>query len=315
MTARQVLVVIGGPTAVGKSRLALRLAEQAGGEIIVADSLQLIRGLDIGTAKPTPEERARVRHHLLDIVEPREPISAAEYAVKAWAAIRDIWARGRLPLVAGGAGLYIRALLGGPFPGPGADPVVRARLQAEVQAEGPEALHRRLAAADPLTAAAIRPRDRVRLIRALELLDLTGRPPSAFRHGLWGRAVTGPVLFVALDRPRDELYALIDARVEAMLARGLLEEVRRLQAQGFSLADRPLRAIGYRHLLEHLLGHRGLPEAVGRMKHDTRRYAKRQLTWFRKEPGVEWLQVSGWAWIPWLADALDKRVAAIRQGG
>ncbi|MBI2883120.1 MAG: tRNA (adenosine(37)-N6)-dimethylallyltransferase MiaA [Candidatus Methylomirabilis oxyfera] len=289
------LIVLVGPTASGKSSLALALAERAGGEIVAADSMQVYRGLDIGTAKPTAEERGRVPHHLLDLREPFQPFTAIDYARLASAAIADIRARGRLPIVVGGTGLYIRSLFRGLFDGPGEIIPLRETLYREAERVGSATLHRRLEAVDPETAAAIHPNDLLRIVRALEVAAVSGRPISTLRAE--GRRnhepVPGPVLRLGLEWNRQELYQRIEARVEAMMAQGLLREVKNLLDQGYCETLRPLRAIGYRHMIGYLNGQFRLDEAVASLKRDTRRYAKRQLTWFHHEDEIEWLPVAG----------------------
>lgn len=287
------LLVVAGPTGVGKSALALRLAEAREGEIVVADALQVYRGMDIGTAKPGPADRARVRHHLLDLRDPDEPFTAADFRRLAWEAIAAIRGRGRLPIVVGGSGFYLRALLRERFGAPPPPPEVRAALQAEAKAAGPEALHRRLARADRAMAARIHPRDRYRVTRALEILAVAPDAPSRLGAGLWEGALRGPLCLCVLSRPPEELEARIEARVDAMLAAGLVEEVRGLLARGYPPGLKPLAAIGYRQVVEHLAGRYPLAEVRRRMVVETRRYAKRQLTWFRREPAAAWIEVAG----------------------
>ena len=289
------LIVLVGPTATGKSSFALALAQRVGGEIVAADSMQVYRGLDIGTAKPSADDRCRIPHHLLDIVDPDQPFTAADYVRLASAAIVEIRARGRLPIVVGGTGLYVRALFHGLCDGPGEMAPLRETLHQEASQVGSAVLHRRLEAIDPESAAAIHPNDLFRIVRALEVAIASGRPISALRlearrnH----RPVPGPVLRFGLDRNRQELYQRIEARVEAMMDQVLLREVRNLLDQGYCGTLRPLRAIGYRHMIGHLTGQIGLDDAVATLKRDTRRYAKRQLTWFRHQDEIEWLPVEG----------------------
>lgn len=289
------LIVLVGPTAVGKSRLALALAERVGGEIIAADSMQVYRGLDIGTAKPGAEERRRVPHHLLDLVDPDQAFTAADYARRARTAIADIRRRGHLPIIVGGTGLYVRTLFRGLFDAPGEQPSVREALRQEATKVGVPVLHRRLQALDAEAAARIHPNDLFRVVRALEVFVTSGRPISALRAEAHRnhRLVPGPMVWFGLERDRQELYRRIEMRVEEMLSRGLLQEVRGLRDRGYSPALKPLRAIGYRHMIEHLKGHTSLDAAVARLKRDTRRYAKRQLTWFRHEEQIEWHRVEG----------------------
>jgi tRNA dimethylallyltransferase len=283
-------VIVIGPTAVGKSAVVAALGARQAVEVVVADALQVYRGLDVGTAKPTPAERARIPHHLLDIRDPTEPFSAADFAALAREALVGIAGRGRLPVVVGGTGLYVRALLRGPLGGPGGDLALRRRLGEEARRVGREALHARLAAVDAESAAAIHPHNLVRVVRALELYALTGRPPSSLRNG-WAAAPPPGILLVGLRREREDLAARIEARTRAMLQAGLLEEVRGLLTRGVPADAKPLGAIGYRLMVEHVQGRISLPEAARRISRDTRRYAKRQMTWFRREPGLVWLDL------------------------
>jgi tRNA dimethylallyltransferase len=275
--------------------MALAVAERVGGEIIAADSMQVYRGLDIGTAKPSADERRRVPHHLLDLVEPNQSFTAADYARLASAAIGDIRARGRLPIMVGGTGLYLRALFRGLFSGPWEMTPLRETLYREAERIGNVALHQRLETSDPEAAAAIHPNDLFRVVRALEVAAVSGRPISTLRAEARRnhKPVLGPVLQFGLERNRQELYQRIEARVEAMMAQGLLREVQGLLDRGYSPALRPLRAIGYRHMIGHLKEHLSINDAVASLKRDTRRYAKRQLTWFRHEDEIEWLSVEG----------------------
>lgn len=282
------LVIVLGPTAVGKSRVAVDLALRFGGEVISGDSIQVYRGFDIGTDKPGPEARRGVPHHLIDIVGPEVQYTAADFVRDALAAARDIAARGRRPIVAGGTGLYLKALVDGLFPGPGRDPAVRESLEAEAREHGLDALYRRLEAADPEYARKIRGRDRVRIIRALEVLMTTGRPLSEHfretRSPVAGRTLVR--LGLALDR--ETLCRRIEDRVDRMFARGLVEEVRGLLERGVPASAPPFRALGYRHVVRQLAGEIGWDEAVALTKIETRQYAKRQMTWFRKMADVAW---------------------------
>jgi len=276
------LIAVVGPTAAGKSALALRLARRHGGEIVSCDSLQVYRGLDIGSAKATREERASVPHHLLDVVEPDAAFSAADYARLARAAIADIRRRGRLPIVAGGTGLYLRALLDGLFEGPSRDEALRARLE-RIAERGSARLHRLLGRVDPEAAARTRPRDRVRLVRALEVFFLTGRPISAQqRRG--GVGLAGPLLLIGLSPGRTALREAVRARTRQMLERGLLVEVRGLVARYGEPLPRPLAAIGYRQAVAVLRGELDEREAEPAIVTATMRFAKRQMTWFRHQP-------------------------------
>jgi tRNA dimethylallyltransferase len=284
------LVAVVGPTASGKSALALRLARERGGEIVSCDSLQVYRGLDIGSAKATPPERASVPHHLLDVAEPGGTFSAADYARLAREALEAIRSRGRLPIVAGGTGLYLRALLQGLFAGPSRDDALRARLEAVAERFGDARLHRLLARVDPEAAARIAPRDRVRVVRALEVFRATGRPITAGqREG--AEPLRGyRVLTVGLDPGRDELRRAVEERTRRMLELGLVDEVRGLLARGLGPDARPLQAIGYRQALAVVGGRLTVEEAERAIVTETLRFAKRQRTWFRHQAEVQWFR-------------------------
>ena len=276
------LIYLVGPTASGKSEVGVELARLLGGEIVSADSMQVYRGMDLGTAKPTAEERQGVPHHLLDALDPRERCDAALFRQMALGAARGIAARGRLPIVVGGTGLYVRALARGLCEGPARDEALRARLEALPSGE----LWARLAKSDPASAARMADRNRRRMVRALEFLELTGRPISAAQTQ-WDAPPT-PAMF-GLSRERDDLRRRCDARVERMFARGFVDEVRALAADGLASAPTAAKAIGYAEVLRHLAGDlptEGLATAVQRR---TWQYARRQLTWFRKETGVAWI--------------------------
>ena len=283
-----VLLVVLGPTAVGKSRVAVDLALRFGGEIISGDSIQVYRGFDIGTDKPGLDARRGVPHHLIDIVEPEVQFTAADFVREALAAARGIASRGRLPIVAGGTGLYIKALVDGLFPGPGRDPEVREALEAEARDAGLDILFRRLESVDPEYARKIRGRDRVRIIRALEVYMTTGRPISQHFQDTRSPVMGRTVLRLGLRLEREALCRRIEDRVERMFARGLIDEVRGLLEKGVPESAPPFRALGYNHVLRHLRGEIGRDEAVALTKTDTRQYAKRQMTWFRKMAGVVW---------------------------
>ena len=285
--ARDIVIVL-GPTAAGKSRVAVDLALRFGGEVINGDSIQVYRGFDIGTDKPTPESRRGVRHHLIDIVGPEVQFTAADFVREALGAARGIASRGRLPLIAGGTGLYIKALVDGLFPGPGRDPAVRASLEAAAREEGLDALFRRLEAVDPEYARKIRSRDRIRIIRALEVHAATGLPLSEHFRRTESPVKGRNVLRLGLRLDRESLYRRIDERVDRMFERGLVEEVRGLLERGVPEDAPPFRALGYSHVQKHLRGEIGRDEAKSLTKLDTRHYAKRQMTWFRKMDGVAW---------------------------
>jgi tRNA dimethylallyltransferase len=282
------VIAVVGPTAAGKSALALALARERRGEIVCCDSLQVYRGLDIGSAKATPEEQAAVPHHLVDVVDPDEAFSAAEYSRRARAALLAIAGRGRLAVVAGGTGLYLRALLQGLFEGPSRDEALRTRLEKVAARRGDQRLHRMLAAVDPEAAARIAPRDRVRVVRALEVFRSTRRPLSE-HHRAGADPLRGHDVFVVgLEPPRDALRAAVERRTEDMLARGLVDEVKRLLDRGYAPDLRPLRAIGYRQAVALAQGEMDADQARRAIVAETMRYAKRQMTWFRNQTRAAW---------------------------
>jgi tRNA dimethylallyltransferase len=280
------LIAVAGPTASGKSALALRLAAARGGEIVSCDSLQVYRGLDIGSAKPTRAERDAVPHHLLDVVDPDQDFSAADYARRARAAVADIAARGRTPIVAGGTGLYLRALLHGLFEGPARDEPLRRRLEAIADRRGDARLHGMLARVDPEAAARIEPRDRVRVVRALEVYRATGRPIGEHQRAGSGALAGFDTRVLVLDPGRDALRPRVEARADAMLAAGLVEETRALLAR--YPGARPLDAIGYRQAAAVVRGESDEAKARRDMVVETMRYAKRQRTWFRHQQDAAW---------------------------
>ncbi len=289
------LLAIVGPTASGKTELALELAQRFAAEIINADSRQVYRGLDIGSAKPTVAERQRVPHHLVDVADPDEEFHCARFLKLAEDAIRGVRARGRRILVVGGTGLYLRVLRGGLFPAPSRDPQLRAQWMARERAE-PGFLHRQLVKVDEQCARRLHPRDHVRLVRALEVYYKTGRPMSAWQAE--HRFATGKyeVVLLAVDLPRAELYRRIDHRCRCMIEAGLVEEVRDLYARGYGPDLPALQSLGYREIGAYVRGEWSLDEATAAMARATRRFAKRQLTWFRREPIVRWLPPELPAW-------------------
>jgi len=286
--SRPRIVCLVGPTASGKSALALDVAERLGAEIVSADSRQLYRGLDIGTAKPTAAERTRVPHHCLDLVDADAAFDAARFREAAAAAIADVLARGRPALVVGGTGLYVRVLLRGLCPAPPRAPMLRAALIERMTARGRPAMHRALAAIDPEAARRIGPQDGVRIVRALEVGLATGIPLSVWqaRHGF--AETPYEALVIGLSRPTPELDRRIAARAEAMVAAGFLDEVRALRARGVDAAAPALRAVGYREMLACVEGRLERAAALAATVRATRRFAKRQRTWFRREPGIRW---------------------------
>ena len=283
------LIVICGPTGSGKTGFGIRLAQQFNGEIVGADSMQIYRHMDIGTAKPTSAEQAAVPHHMIDIVDPDHDFDAAAYAAMATETIRRIIARGGNVFVVGGTGFYIKALIHGLFEEGPSDPAVRHGLKQEAESAAPGALHRRLEAIDRAAAARIHPNDTYRIIRALEVFAVTGEPLTVFqqRHGF--REQRFDTLEIGLAWPRPILYDRINRRVDAMMAQGFMDEVRHLLASGYSSDLKSMQSLGYRHLAAVARGDAILAEAVTTLKRDHRRYAKRQLSWFGNRESVHWL--------------------------
>ncbi len=282
------LIVICGATGIGKTSVAVELARAFGGEIVGADSMQIYRYMDIGTAKPTPAERRAVPHHLVDIIEPDEPFDAARYAEAARNVVGNLHKTGILPFVAGGAGLYIKALTQGIFQARPVATGVRDRLRAECEALGAPALHERLRRVDPAAAERLHPNDAYRILRALEICETTGKPMSAHQDEHRFGESSYSVLKIGLEMDRAALYDRIDRRVEMMLEAGLLKEVQRLLVMGYDPELKAMQSIGYRHMVDYLQGRLSWKEAVRTLKRDTRRYAKRQFTWFRKDTAVNW---------------------------
>ena len=286
------ILVLSGPTASGKTAVALSLARAFPLEIVSADSMQVYRGMDIGTAKPTLAQRAEVPHHLVDVADPDEQFSAGRFVAEAEEAIRGIRKKGRLPLVAGGTGMYIRSLLRGLDALP-SDPAVRTRLTRLWEEDGGKALFGELKRIDPVSAEKIHPSDRARIVRSLEVAEITGEPASVLKASWVSGGSRYRVLFLVLSIEREELYRRIDRRVEGMFRAGLVEEVNGLLARGYDRNLASMGALGYRHVLSHLLD--GIPrdQAVDQMKRDTHRYAKRQVTWLSGEAGVVRLEARG----------------------
>lgn len=284
------LAVLCGPTAVGKTGLAVILARRLGAEIVCADSRTVYRGLDIGTAKPDASQRAQVSHHLLDVVDPAEPFTVADFQRRAREAIEGIRSRNRLPLLVGGTGLYIRALVDDlAIPNVAPDDRLRAALEVEARRRGPAYLHGRLALLDPIAAGHIHPHNVRRVIRALEVATVAGRPISALqRQG----APPATVAMVGVTMERSLLYRRIDARVDAQLAAGLVDETRALLARDVPVAAPAMQSLGYKEIGGWLRGEYDYAEAVRRLKRNTRRYAKRQLTWFGRDSRIRWLDAT-----------------------
>lgn len=287
------LTILVGPTAVGKTAISIPVAQALQAEILNVDSRQLYRHMPIGTAQPTPAERAQVRHHLLDLLDPDQITTAAAFGQAAEHALQDIRERGKHPLIVAGSGLYLQALLYGLMPTPAAHAPLREVLRTYADRHGTPALHRWLQRLDPKAAADYHVRDRIRIVRALEVTFLTGVPFSTHRHRHQQRGPRYPYVAVGLTRCRAELYARIAARTEAMLAQGWLTEVNDLLRQGYDRSSHPMNSLGYRELLAYLDGQYSWPETVQAIVKSTRQLAKRQLTWFRKLPHVTWLNLSG----------------------
>ncbi len=284
--SRPKVVVLAGPTGAGKTSLAISLALKFGAEIVSADSMQVYRYLDIGTAKPSSPERKKAVHHLIDLVDPDQEFDVAAYLARARPLINELHER-RVPiLVVGGTGFYVRSLIRGLFKGPGSDAVIRARLKQEARDSSKEDLHDRLTQVDPETAARLHPHDLFRVIRALEVFELTGRTLSSFHteHGLAEKPYQ--VLLYALTLPCEELYGRIEARTERMFEAGLVEEVQSLLNRGYTPDLKPLKSIGYKQVVDFLAGIVSLDQARAEMIKMTRRYAKRQMTWLRSQPDV-----------------------------
>jgi tRNA dimethylallyltransferase len=287
----KVLVIL-GPTGVGKTQVSLKLADILQGEIISFDSRQIYQFMDIGTAKPTKEERERIPHHLIDVVPPDRKFSAADYGKRAREIITRIIQRGKQPIAVGGSGLYLKALLRGFFPGPPANQDIRERLKREAQASGEFSLFERLRKVDRRASERIHPHDLVRIIRALEVYELTGKPISECQQK--GPYESFPTDFVKIGLLLDRkvLYDRINQRVEEMMAQGLLEEVKSLKEKWDVSESKVFKTVGYREILLHLNGDLDLSEAIEKIKLNTRHYAKRQMTWFRNDPEITWLNAA-----------------------
>jgi tRNA dimethylallyltransferase len=310
VVTRPPLLVIVGPTGVGKTAVAVRLASALPLEAVNADSRQVYRGMDIGTGKPTTEERARLPHHLIDVVDPDERYHVARFRMEALEALAGIRTRGRLPVVVGGTGLYVRSLLKGLKPAPPADPALRRELEGYANAVGMTALHERLAAVDPEAARRLHPNDRVRIIRALEVRAQAGQPdPEADAAADWRRAVPAwHLLVVGLHQKAEALRGRVAERARAMLDRGMLEEVRGLLEKGYDASLPSMGGIGYRQLAAVLGGRLTREEALRLMIRDTARYAKRQMTWFARDPEIRWIDVDRAGGVEGAADAILKLV-------
>ena len=298
------LICIVGPTAVGKTEIAIQLAQHLDAEIVSLDSRQIYREMDIGTAKPTPAQQRAVPHHLIDCVGVDQSFSVAEYQRLADTAIEEIRERGKQTMVVGGAGLYFRGIIDGLFDGPGADAEIRAKFQREADKHGNAALHERLRRCDPEAANRVHPNNLVRVIRALEIYELTGKPISALQQQWKMNEPRYPFRAFGLNMPRETLYRLIEERVDQMVEGGLIEEVRELLDQGYPRNCVAMQSFGYKELIDYLDGTRTLDEAIASLKQNTRRFAKRQLTWFRNDLRIEWLDTSQFSSMEGIVDNL-----------
>jgi tRNA dimethylallyltransferase len=309
LVSRPPLLVIVGPTGVGKTSVAVRLAARLSMEAINADSRQVYRGMDIGTGKPTVEERAALSHHLLDVVNPDERYHAARFRADALEAIEEISSRGRLPVIVGGTGLYVRALLKGLKPAPPADPALRAELEAFAASHGWPALHARLARVDPEAAGRLHPNDRVRIVRALEVQS-RGRPEAGeVAAGDWRHSIPPwRLLVVGLSQGRERLNARLAERARGMAAHGMMDEVKRLLATGYDESLPSMGGIGYRQFCAVLRGRMTEAEALRTMIRDTARYAKRQMTWFGRDPEIRWIDVDAAGGLDGATDAILKAI-------
>jgi tRNA dimethylallyltransferase len=296
------ITIIVGPTCAGKSERAFSLAIKYQMEIVSADSLQVYRHLDIGTAKPSPEERSKVKHHLIDVVAPDEEFSAVQYMEMARETIDSLLRQNRSALVVGGTGLYIKALTKGIFRGPAADEKLRREIKEEAQQRGNEYLYQRLKEIDPESASRIHPNDTYRIMRALEVYEITQKPMSSFQADHAFRESPYRYVKIGIERERKELYRKIEERVDWMIENGLIEEVKGLLERGYNPHLKPLQSLGYRQVIGYLNGAYDLNEAVGLIKRDTKRYAKRQLTWFKADPELEWFT------LPQDTNTIDERV-------
>ncbi len=312
-------IFLAGPTAVGKSEIALLLAEKIGGEIISVDSMQVYRGLDLGTAKPSVEERARARHHLIDVVNLTEPFDAAQFVRLATATVADIQSRGRTPIFCGGTGLYFKAFLEGLGDAPPSDEKLRAELEATPLLK----LLAELTEKDPLTYEKIDRNNPRRVVRAVEVIRLTGKKFSEQRAE-WQSPLGAPVSrrqcaagilpaeqVIGFSRLSPDLHARINTRVDAMFTRGLVEETRRLLEHGLAQNKTAMQALGYRQVVEHLRGERSLPETIELVKIKTRQFAKRQMTWFKRQLNLEWIKLESAEDLNTTADKISRRLKEI----
>jgi tRNA dimethylallyltransferase len=301
------IIVICGPTGIGKTTMAIRVAEAFTGEIVGADSMQIYRYMDIGTAKPTPDETSRITHHMIDVADPSDFFDAARYVRMARPCVQKLIQNNVLPVVAGGTGLYIKALLHGLSKAAMTDPVVKNRLKKEAETCGSHFLHERLTDCDPIAARRIHPNDSFRIIRALEVFEMTGRPMSSVQAAHQFDDNPFDALNIGLFMDRTALYARIDQRVETMITAGLIDEVQGLLDSGYDPKAKAMQSIGYRHVIAYLAGQIDKNEAIRTLKRDTRRYAKRQQTWFKADRDMIWMAPDDW-------DAIHGRVRSFLGG-
>lgn len=285
------LIAIVGPTAVGKTEISIKLAERIGAEIISADSRQVYRFMDIGTAKPSPEERRRIAHHMIDVVNPNEEYTVADYKSGAEIAINLVIRKGKIPILTGGSGLYVRAVIDGIFSGPGSNPDIRKGLEAQAEKSGLTSLYDRLRQVDPAASSRIHPGDKRRIVRALEIYEITGRPISVLQEEGKEKNTDFNPIMIGLNRSREELYGRIDKRVEKIFQQGFVEEVKTLLEKGYGKNLISMEALGYREVVQFLEGKTDIEQTKSKIKLDTHHYARRQLTWFRKDKRITWFDL------------------------
>ena len=302
------MLLIMGCTASGKSRLAFEMAKRLNGEILSIDSMKVYRRMDIGTAKPPKEQRQQIRHHLIDVVEPSESFSLGQYIERSEQVIESLIAVKRPIIAAGGTAMYIRGLLEGIFDGPPAHAALRQSLKEQAEEHGTAALHERLKRCDPQSAQRIHPNDLKRIIRALEVMELTGKPISSFQTQFRSGNYRWPWTLIALRRDREDAAGRINRRVKQMVAAGLIDEVQSLLAEPAGLSEQAAQAVGYAEIIDYLAGKRTQEQAVEQIKINTRRFAKSQRTWFRSFTGVHWLDLKPDDTVPEVADRLCKKL-------
>lgn len=298
------LLVLVGPTAIGKSRIAIEVAKALETDVLTADSRQVYRGMDIGTDKPTMDERQGITHRLIDVVDPDQPFNAGDYRRQAIREITRLHGEGRIPFLAGGTGLYVRAVVRGLWPGPSADWTLRKQMDQQASELGPDALYRELTRVDPIQATRIHPHDYPKIQRALEVYRLLGVPLSEAHHQDASRESHYQSLVIGLTMERDTLYRRIEDRVEWELEKGLVQETAQLLDQGYHRKLGSMKSLGYRQLAGFLFGEYSYSEAVRQLKRDTRHFAKRQMTWFRKEPSLHWLHIEETDTAPQIAERI-----------